>query len=93
LGFSQLLPHFIASWTNLKTLLGAIARVKSFTETTPSEFRSDDIEQPPESWPEEGEIEIEDVSVSYTDGTYAVNNISTRISPGEKIEVRGRTSR
>ncbi|KAJ5209119.1 ABC transporter integral membrane type 1 [Penicillium cf. viridicatum] len=75
LGFNQLLSYFITSWTTLETSLGAIARVKSFVETTPCE------NQPGTA----------DLSLRYPDGTLALDNISIYIRPGEKIGICGRT--
>ncbi|OGM40676.1 hypothetical protein ABOM_010583 [Aspergillus bombycis] len=91
LGFNQLLSFFITSWTTFETSLGAIARVKSFVETTPSEFRPGQISEPPMSWPEQGAIHIQGLSLSYPNGTSALHDISMCITPGERIGVCGRT--
>ncbi|KAB8278602.1 P-loop containing nucleoside triphosphate hydrolase protein [Aspergillus minisclerotigenes] len=77
LGFNQLLSFFITSWTTFETSLGAIARVKSFVETTPSEFRD--------------AIHIQGLSLSYPNGTPALHDISMCIEPGERIGICGRT--
>ncbi|CAG8909081.1 unnamed protein product [Penicillium egyptiacum] len=91
LGFNQLLSYFITSWTTLETSLGAIARVKSFVETTPSEDQPGTSAELPTSWPDRGEISIQGLSLRYPDGTLALDNISMHICPGEKIGVCGRT--
>lgn len=93
LGFNQLLSFFITSWTTFETSLGAIARVKSFVETTPSEFRDGEILEPPVSWPEQGAIHIQGLSLSYPNGTPALHDISMCIEPGERIGICGRTGR
>jgi ABC-type multidrug transport system fused ATPase/permease subunit len=93
LGFNQLLSYFITSWTTLETSLGAIARVKSFVETTPSENKPGTAAELPTSWPDKGDINIQDLSLRYPDGTLALDNISMHISPGEKIGICGRTGR
>ncbi|KAE8391677.1 P-loop containing nucleoside triphosphate hydrolase protein [Aspergillus alliaceus] len=91
LGLNQLLSSFITSWTTFETSLGAIARVKSFVETTPSEFQPGGSSEPLVSWPEQGEIHFQDLSLSYPDGTSALNNISMCIAPGERIGICGRS--
>ncbi|KAJ5163601.1 ABC transporter integral membrane type 1 [Penicillium coprophilum] len=91
LGFNQLLSYFITSWTTLETSLGAIARVKSFVETTPCENQPGTAAELPTSWPDKGEIDIQDLSLRYPDGTLALDNISMHIRPGEKIGICGRT--
>ncbi|KAB8210096.1 putative multidrug resistance protein [Aspergillus parasiticus] len=90
LGFNQLLSFFITSWATFETSLGAIARVKPFVETTPSEFRDGEIPEPPVSWPEEGAIHIQGLSLSYPNGMPALNDISMCIELGERIGICGR---
>ncbi|KAE8358078.1 putative multidrug resistance protein [Aspergillus caelatus] len=91
LGFNQLLSFFITSWTTFETSLGAIARVKSFVETTPYEFRPGETSEPPVSWPEQGAIHIQGLSLSYPNGTSALCDISMCIAPGERIGICGCT--
>ncbi|EIT79037.1 multidrug resistance-associated protein [Aspergillus oryzae 3.042] len=86
-----LLSLFITSWTTFETSLGVIARVKSFVETTPSEFRDGEIPESPVSWPEEGAIHIQGLSLSYPNGTPVLHDISICIEPGERIGICGRT--
>lgn len=93
LGLNQQLSLFITSWTTFETSLGAIARIKTFVETTPSEAQPGENLEPLGSWPEEGRIYIQDLCLSYPDGTSALNNISMCIAPGEKIGICGRTGR
>ncbi|KAB8254971.1 P-loop containing nucleoside triphosphate hydrolase protein [Aspergillus pseudonomiae] len=91
LGFNQLLSFFITAWTTFETSLGAIARVKSFVETTPSEVPPGQISEPPACWPEQGAVHIQGLSLSYPNGTSALHDISMRITPGERIGICGRT--
>jgi ATP-binding cassette subfamily C (CFTR/MRP) protein 1 len=65
LGFSQALRTLVEAWTQVETSLGAIARVKNFEETTPTEDKPEESEIPPSSWPESGKIEFRDVTASY----------------------------
>ncbi|PYH89693.1 putative multidrug resistance protein [Aspergillus ellipticus CBS 707.79] len=91
LGFNQSLSSFITSWTTLETSLGAIVRIKTFVETTPSESQPGENSEAPVTWPEKGRINIQDLSLIYDDGTLALEDISMLISPGEKIGICGRT--
>ncbi|KAJ5684651.1 ABC transporter integral membrane type 1 [Penicillium maclennaniae] len=56
LGFNQLLSYLIISWTTLETSLGAIARVKSFVETTPCENQLDTDQELHALWPDRGNL-------------------------------------
>lgn len=56
--------RFIQLWTKLETSLGAITRLKSFVEETPSES-DEGRTAPPPSWPAHGAIEFKDVSARY----------------------------
>jgi len=67
MGLSQSLTKLVQHWTNLETSLGAIARIKSFSETTPVE--DSPAETSPGSlspeWPHTGALKIERVSACY----------------------------
>lgn len=92
IGFSQSLGWIIRQWTSLETSIGAIARLKSFTTTTPSENLVGEDLPVPGSWPARGGIEFRNVSASYELGGPAVlNDINMNINPGEKIGICGRT--
>lgn len=55
----------VTVWTVLETSIGAVARVKSFDETTPSENMEAESGSPPENWPDQGAVELNGVSASY----------------------------
>jgi ABC-type multidrug transport system fused ATPase/permease subunit len=65
LGFSAALRTLVDGWTQVETSLGAIARIKNFEETTPTEDKPEESEIVPSSWPENGKIEFRDVTASY----------------------------
>lgn len=52
-------------WTILETSIGAVARVKSFGETTASENLPTESEIAPENWPEKGSLVLSNVTASY----------------------------
>lgn len=72
LGFSNSMKAFVTYWVMLETALGAVSRVRRFTETTTMESIDDvddeEHKQGPKDlvWPKEGGIEIENVTASYT---------------------------
>lgn len=59
------LLRLVESWTSLEISLGAIARLKSTVEHTPSEDKLWENLSPEERWPSSGAIEVENVTVSY----------------------------
>ncbi|RAH46582.1 ABC transporter [Aspergillus brunneoviolaceus CBS 621.78] len=83
-------------WASLETSLGAVARIKSFVERTPSEILVPPSHEPsehlPQNWPVEGSVEFRGVSVAYgAQSTHAVRNISLSIPAGQKLAICGRT--
>lgn len=63
--FSQSIKLLVTYWTNLETHIGAIARVKVFSESVKSEDLPTENSSVPPSWPSSGSIEFKDVSASY----------------------------
>jgi ABC-type multidrug transport system fused ATPase/permease subunit len=62
---NSVLAMLIISWTSLETSIGAVSRVRSFAQETPSEVRPDADRTPGEEWPRSGTISFENVSASY----------------------------
>ena len=101
----SMLSSMIRSWTQLETSIGAVSRLKSFSDTVESENLPCHVEMPPEEWPWYGNIEIDGVFARYGgkteahsgaddekhDQSLALNNIKVSIASGEKIAVCGRT--
>ncbi|KAK7710055.1 hypothetical protein SLS63_013063 [Diaporthe eres] len=87
------LKILIQFWTSLETSIGAVARIKNFSEETPDERLPGEDQQPPQDWPSRGEIEIRDLSASYGEdlGLRALDGVALSIRPGEKVGVCGRT--
>lgn len=63
--FGDQLAQFIQSYTLLETSLGAINRLKAFSEKVKPESRTTEDIIPDVSWPHNGEITIKNVSASY----------------------------
>ncbi|KAF3760028.1 P-loop containing nucleoside triphosphate hydrolase protein [Cryphonectria parasitica EP155] len=86
------LSGFINNWTLLETSLGAVARIRNFATETPSETDSRNNVGPVPSWPTQGAIEYDNVSVRYSNTSDPVlRGISMSIKPGQKIGLCGRT--
>lgn len=64
-GFGTSLNALIANWTNLETAIQAVSRIKTFSEETISEDLPSESQSPPESWPRNGSIVLDNVSASY----------------------------
>ncbi|KAJ3938721.1 uncharacterized protein N0V96_011453 [Colletotrichum fioriniae] len=91
LGFNNSLATTIKNWTALETSIGAVARIREFAQTTPSEERElESSGVPPERWPMQGRIAFENVTARYTkDGDATLKNLTLSISSGQKIAVCG----
>ncbi|EED18735.1 multidrug resistance protein, putative [Talaromyces stipitatus ATCC 10500] len=94
---SSYLNQLITTYTLLETTLGAIARIKKFHEDAsilPGGTHNDKGEQPPPNWPAKGELILENAQASYGEdenGQLALDGISMKIRPGQKIGICGRT--
>lgn len=65
MNFGPLLSNMIRSYTTLETSLGAINRLKTYSETVKSESGPDENIIPDLAWPSKGEVRIKGVSASY----------------------------
>lgn len=65
MNFGGNLTYLIRNYTQLETSLGAINRLKMFSEHVKPESQEGEDVTPDESWPQRGEIEIQGVSASY----------------------------
>ncbi|KAI1780180.1 ABC transporter [Hypoxylon cercidicola] len=85
------LLRLVESWTNLEISLGAIARIKDLEGEVLSEVKPTETFLPPETWPSSGRIELRGITASYTTEKAALENVSLRIDPGQKLVICGRT--
>ncbi|KAJ5094458.1 P-loop containing nucleoside triphosphate hydrolase protein [Penicillium angulare] len=92
----------VQSWANFDASLGVISRIKGFSSTVLPEPQSEETISPSDSWPAKGAVEFENVVADYstasdtdsesTVSTYhAINHISLKLTPGQKIGICGRT--
>lgn len=73
MSINQELKMIVVNWTNLETSLGAVARIKSFQESIPTEHRTSELENPPSGWPYAGNIELRSVTGAYGLATCCFN--------------------
>jgi len=79
MSFNESLATIIKGWTSLETSFGAIARLMNFSSQTTSENLARETRSVSEHWPENGIIEFNNVSASYThDSNPVVRNINSR---------------
>ena len=63
--FSQSIKMLVTFWTTLETQIGAVARVKVFTEDVVREGLPEESNLPPQDWPLQGNIAFKNVSAAY----------------------------
>ncbi|KHN95178.1 ABC transporter, transmembrane domain, type 1 [Metarhizium album ARSEF 1941] len=94
--FGDSILTLLNTWIDTETSLGAIARIKSFAETTPGE---DDAgagapRELPRDFLKRGAIAMVGVTASYSSldsSTAVLDNVCLDIKPGQKVVVVGRT--
>ncbi|KAF5265447.1 hypothetical protein FOXYS1_3738 [Fusarium oxysporum] len=100
LTFSEALSNLITSYTSLETSLGAVSRLRSFSETVETENKPGEVIEPPETWPHSGSIQVHKVSASYDSpgneqdeaaSSLALRDLELDISPGQKVAICGHT--
>lgn len=94
LDYGSMVEVLVMAWTGLETSLGAIRRIKTFVEETPTETNNPNATDPAPSWPSQGRVVLKDVSCAYSDkkdAALALQDISLTIEPGQKAIVVGRT--
>lgn len=105
LQFGATVSSVIMSYTSLETSIGAVARLRTFSNIVKSEDQPDEDQIPPESWPSGGRIDIQDVSASYQaqndqskaamdekpSADLVIKDLTLTVQPGQKVAVCGRT--
>ncbi|WDK22893.1 ABC transporter [Colletotrichum graminicola] len=93
MNIGQSLAALITFRTLLETSLGAISRVKTFSEDTPTEKPREIMDSRMiAGWPSQGSVVIENWSAHYN-GHPVLRNIDISIQAGEKVAICGRTGR
>ena len=87
---TTLLNGLITSLTETEKEMVAVERAHQFESIDSENWEG--TEQVASDWPVEPSIEFIDVRLQYNkDDEYALNDISFKINPGEKVGVCGRT--
>ncbi|KAK5093572.1 hypothetical protein LTR70_004619 [Exophiala xenobiotica] len=87
------LRGIIIAWTEVETCIGSVNRVKTFSETTPSEHKLLETNVPAIDWPHNGRVELKSLSAAYESAPDrpALRNLDLVIDAGEKFGVCGRS--
>jgi ABC-type multidrug transport system fused ATPase/permease subunit len=92
LSFNTQLAYMITAWTTLETSLGAVSRCKNFESMTESEDQPSENHNPSPTWPQEGQLVLNNISASYNDeGENVLKSVSVSIAPGKKVGICGRS--
>lgn len=92
LGFNNSLQQVIVNWTRAETSIGSIARIKSYEENTPNENLGPGSARPSEPWPN-GTLEVSGVTVEYSNGNTALEDLSFKVEAGQWFGICGKTGR
>lgn len=63
--WGEVISTLIRYYTQVETSIGAVSRIKTFSEKVRSENLDGEDMELPEEWPDQGSIEIRGVSASY----------------------------
>ncbi|KAL7950242.1 P-loop containing nucleoside triphosphate hydrolase protein [Trichoderma barbatum] len=93
ISMSETLNMLIQFWTSIETSIGAVARIKQFSEETPDESLPGEDQEVPTNWPDQGHVVIRGLEASYDEngGIKALDGVTLDLKPGEKIGIVGRT--
>lgn len=65
MGFGEALAGIVVNYTLLETSIGAVSRLKTFSQKVKPEDKDDEDIMPPKQWPQSGLVELRGVSASY----------------------------
>ncbi|KAJ5951885.1 uncharacterized protein N7479_010298 [Penicillium vulpinum] len=92
------LASLVQMYTLLETSIGAVSRLKSFSDKTVPEDLPGETNQPPTTWPLRGRIEVKNMSAAYggaestgNSDTLALRDLTFTIEAGQKVAICGRT--
>ncbi|KAI2671649.1 hypothetical protein CBS147355_8641 [Penicillium roqueforti] len=85
------LLRLVENWTTLETSLGAVSRLRSVDEDTPSEDKSWDCLEPSPEWPNMGSVKIKHVSAGYNSHVPVLREVNMDIRGGSGVILCGRT--
>lgn len=65
ISFTSYLKMMILFWAQLQTAMAAVERIRDFSRDTEKEDYPESPLEPPESWPAQGNVEIQQLSAKY----------------------------
>jgi ATP-binding cassette subfamily C (CFTR/MRP) protein 1 len=89
------MKSLVSFWAALETSIGAVSRIRSFSEETPSE-EPNHKSKALDGWLHSGEIEFKNLTASHgheADATPILRDINLSIAPGERVGICGRSGR
>ena len=87
------LNSLVMFWTDLETSIGAVSRIRSFSQETPSED-PEGLSAIPDTWLHSGGLEFKEVSAAHgSNSGLVLRNINLSIAPGEHVGICGRSGR
>ncbi len=87
------MKSLVQFWTSLETSIGAVSRIRAFSQNTPSENAAN-LPVTDKDWLYSGRIEFQDVSASHTaESDPVLREINLTIAPGEHVGICGRSGR
>ncbi|OCT82142.1 hypothetical protein XELAEV_18024654mg [Xenopus laevis] len=90
---SNYLNWMVRNLSDMEIQLGAVKRINGLLKTEPENYKGLlSPSQIPHNWPENGEIQIQNLSVRYDSSLKPVlKHVNAHITPGQKIGICGRT--
>uniref|UniRef100_A0A6Q2ZCT9 ATP-binding cassette, sub-family C (CFTR/MRP), member 8 n=1 Tax=Esox lucius TaxID=8010 RepID=A0A6Q2ZCT9_ESOLU len=90
---SNYLNWMVRNLADMEVQLGSVKRINGLLKTEPENYEGLlTASQVPEGWPQQGEIQIQNLSVRYdTTLKPVLKQVNAHISPGQKVGVCGRT--
>ncbi|OAQ77246.1 ABC multidrug transporter [Purpureocillium lilacinum] len=86
------LKGIVLQWSTLETSLGAVTRIKNFSENAPSESLPEENRVPSVQWPARGDLELRNVSVQYDSTEEPIlHDLCMTMKHGQKIGLCGRS--
>lgn len=77
----------VKQWAELENLMTSVERILEYTNVRNESTGGKKME----NWPNEGNVEYENVSLSYNNREMVLRNLSFKLCPKEKIGIVGRT--
>ena len=86
------LTNLVSKWTQLETSIGAISRIRDFSQHTESEHKPWEVDAVNTEWPEKGRVDFTRFEAGYSeDSVLVLKDIDLDIRHGETVGICGRS--